>query len=277
MRIGEQFLYVYILLEFQSGVDRWMALRMQSYVGLLCQNLVKQHALPPPLRLPPVLPLVLYNGAPRWSASLDLAALLMEAPAELIPFQPSQRYVLIDQQRLDPAALEKNSTLLGLLFQMELSSASEVRNKVLPALLTWFNDAPQASLMRSVEVWLACLAKRRGEPASFTFDSAEERTDVGRKYATWAEEFEDIGFQKGTEKGKAEGREEGREEGRAEGQLSALRGVLTHLLRKRFGDLPEPAVQRIGQASQAELERWCERSIDAPGFDAVFRDDAVPT
>ncbi|NHZ95793.1 hypothetical protein F2P46_08575 [Massilia sp. CCM 8734] len=33
VRIGEQFLYVYILLEFQSGVDRWMALRMQNYCG----------------------------------------------------------------------------------------------------------------------------------------------------------------------------------------------------------------------------------------------------
>ncbi|NHZ32116.1 Rpn family recombination-promoting nuclease/putative transposase [Massilia rubra] len=97
VKIGEQFLYVYILLEFQSGVDRWMALRMQNYVGLLCQNLVKRHALPPSLLLPPVLPLVLYNGVPHWSASTDLATLFMEAPTELLPFQPSQRYFLIDQ------------------------------------------------------------------------------------------------------------------------------------------------------------------------------------
>ena len=269
VRIGEESLYVYILLEFQSGMDRWMALRMQSYVGLLCQKLVKQHALSPPLLLPPVLPLVLYNGAPEWNASRDLSTLLMEAPEELLPFQPSQRYLLIDQQRLDAAALEANSTLLALLFRMELSNAPEVRDKVLPALVTWFADAPQASLMRSVEVWLECLAKRRGEPASFTFDSAKEFTDMGRKYATWAEEFEDIGFQRGTEKG--------REEGRTEGQLSALRGVLTHLLCKRFGRLPEPAAQRIGQANPAQLEHWCERSLDAPGLDAVFGDDALST
>ncbi|NHZ96551.1 Rpn family recombination-promoting nuclease/putative transposase [Massilia sp. CCM 8734] len=267
VKIGEQFLYVYILLEFQSGVDRWMALRMQNYVGLLCQSLVKRHALAPSLHLPPVLPLVFYNGVPHWSASTDLAALFMDAPAELAPFQPSQRYFLIDQQRLDAETLESNSTLLALLFRMELSSASEVRNTILPALVTWFNDAPQASLMRSVEVWIECLAKRRGEPASFTFDSIEEVTDMGRKYATWAEEFEDIGFQKGSEKGKAEGR--------TEGQLSALRGVLTHLLHKRFGDLPEAAVQRIAAATQADLEQWCQRSLDAPGLDAVFGDRAT--
>ncbi|NHZ32115.1 hypothetical protein [Massilia rubra] len=154
---------------------------------------------------------------------------------------------------------------------MELSSASEVKNTILPALITWFNDVPQTSLVRSVEVWIECMAKRRGEPASFTFDSAEEITDMGRKYATWAEEFEDIGFQKGSEKGKAEGRAEGR----AEGQLSALRGVLTHLLHKRFGDLPEAAVQRIAAATQADLEQWCQRSLDAPGLDAVFHSEAA--
>ncbi|NHZ95792.1 Rpn family recombination-promoting nuclease/putative transposase [Massilia sp. CCM 8734] len=271
VRIGEQFLYVYILLEFQSGVDRWMALRMQNYVGLLCQSLVKRHQLPPSLQLPPVLPLVLYNGVPHWSASTDLATLLMDAPTELLPFQPSQRYVLIDQQRLDAEALEANATLLALLFRMELSSASEVRNKVLPALATWFQDAPQASLMRSVGAWIENLASWRGEPASFTFDSTEEIADMGRKYATWAEEFEDIGFQKGNEKGQAEGWAKGR----TEGQLSALRGVLTHLLRKRFGDLPETAAQRIAAANQADLEQWCQRSLDASGLDAVFGDKAA--
>ncbi|WP_267875839.1 DUF4351 domain-containing protein [Massilia sp. CCM 8734] len=235
--------------------------------------------MPPSLHLPPVLPLVFYNGVPHWSASTDLATLLMDASTELAPFQPSQRYVLIDQQRLDMAALEANVTLLALLFRMELSSASEVRNTILPALVTWFNDAPQASLMRSVEVWIECLAKRRGEPASFTLDSAEEVTDMGRKYATWAEEFANIGFQKGNEKGQAEGwakgRTEGLTEGKTEGQLSTLRGVLTQLLRKRFGNLPEPVEQRIGQASLAQLEQWFERSLDAPGLEAVFGNGAA--
>ncbi|MCE3604162.1 Rpn family recombination-promoting nuclease/putative transposase [Massilia sp. P8910] len=90
VRLGDEFLYVYILIECQSGVDRWMALRMQTYIGLLYQDLVKGHGLSPDLLLPPVLPLVFYNGSPRWSASLDLAGLLMQAPAELAALQSSQ-------------------------------------------------------------------------------------------------------------------------------------------------------------------------------------------
>ncbi|MDQ1813009.1 Rpn family recombination-promoting nuclease/putative transposase [Massilia sp. CCM 9210] len=143
VRIGDEFLYVYILLECQSGVDRWMALRMQTYIGLLYQDLVKRHELSPGLLLPPVLPLVFYNGFPHWSASMDLAGLLMHAPAELAALQPTQRYVLIDQQRLDRTALEANASLLALLFRLELSLFPEVSTDVLPALTTWFKESPR--------------------------------------------------------------------------------------------------------------------------------------
>jgi hypothetical protein len=45
-KIGGDWVYVYLLLEFQSRVDPWMALRMQVYVGLLCQDLAAASADP---------------------------------------------------------------------------------------------------------------------------------------------------------------------------------------------------------------------------------------
>ncbi|NHZ82528.1 transposase [Massilia sp. CCM 8695] len=266
VRLGDEFLYVYILLECQSRVDRWMALRMQTSIGLLYQDLVKGHALSSGLLLPPVLPLVFYNGSPHWSASMDLAGLLMQAPAELAALQPAQRYVLVDQQRLDASALETNETLLALLFRLELSSAPDVLKKVAPALTAWFHQAPQATLRRSVEVWVNhLLASRPGKSGPFTCNSVKEAADMGRKFETWAEEFEDIGFQKGSA------------EGKAEGQVIALRGVLGSLLRSRFGELPVSATRRIDQANQAELEQWFERSLNAPSLQAVFDAGAAST
>ncbi|MDQ1924968.1 Rpn family recombination-promoting nuclease/putative transposase [Massilia pseudoviolaceinigra] len=266
VRLGDEFLYVYILVECQSGVDRWMALRMQTYIGLLYQDLVKRHELSPGLLLPPVLPLVFYNGSPHWSASMDLAGLLMQAPAELAALQPSQRYVLIDQQRLDRTALEANASLLALLFRLELSLVPDVLNNVAPALTTWFNSAPQASLRRSVQVWVnGLLARGTGKPALFTFDSVEEDDDMGGKLATWAEQLDEIGFQRGSAKGKAEG------------EIAALRGVLESLLRIKFRDVPEPVMKRIEQASKAEHHRWIEHSVNAPSLQALFSDDAGNT
>ncbi|MCE3602676.1 Rpn family recombination-promoting nuclease/putative transposase [Massilia sp. P8910] len=280
VRLGDEFLYVYILIECQSGVDRWMALRMQTYIGLLYQDLVKGHELSPGLLLPPVLPLVFYNGVPRWSASMDLSGLLMDAPAELAALQPSQRYVLIDQQRLDRTALEANASLLALLFRLELSAAPDVSKNVFAALTTWFKGSPQANLRRSVQVWINALLTRAASKEDLCMvDSVEEGADMGGKLAIWAEQFEELGFQKGSAEGMAKGmekgKEEGKEEGKAEGQVIALRGVLGSLLRNRFGELPAPAAQRIGHATQAELEQWCERILNATSLQALFDDGAT--
>ncbi|MCP4676526.1 MAG: Rpn family recombination-promoting nuclease/putative transposase, partial [Deltaproteobacteria bacterium] len=39
VRFGDQWLYVYLLLEFQATEDRFMALRIMVYLGLLYQDL----------------------------------------------------------------------------------------------------------------------------------------------------------------------------------------------------------------------------------------------
>ncbi|MGH8556494.1 MAG: Rpn family recombination-promoting nuclease/putative transposase, partial [Methylococcales bacterium] len=68
IRWGEDWLYVYILLEFQSTVDHFMAVRVLSYLALLYQDLIRTGKLGKHDKLPPVLPVVLYNGEARWRA-----------------------------------------------------------------------------------------------------------------------------------------------------------------------------------------------------------------
>ena len=53
-----------------------MAVRILTYVGLLYQDLIHTKQLDSQGRLPPVLPIVLYNGGSRWDATQDLAALV---------------------------------------------------------------------------------------------------------------------------------------------------------------------------------------------------------
>jgi hypothetical protein len=61
-----------LLLAFQSTSDRWMALRVLVYAGLVRQHLVNEKRLPPDGRLPPILPVVLYNGDRHWAVPLML-------------------------------------------------------------------------------------------------------------------------------------------------------------------------------------------------------------
>jgi predicted transposase YdaD len=58
----KKWLYVYLLLEFQSSIDDFMAVRIMVYIGLLYQYLIDSQKLQAKDKLPPVLPLVIYNG-----------------------------------------------------------------------------------------------------------------------------------------------------------------------------------------------------------------------
>jgi hypothetical protein len=70
-------------MEFQSTVDRYMAVRMLSYVALLYQDLIKAKQVTADGRLPPVLPIVLNNGFVRWYAEPELTALIQHGPRAL--------------------------------------------------------------------------------------------------------------------------------------------------------------------------------------------------
>ena len=85
----DTWLYLVAHLEFQSTVDRYMALRMLLYTGLLYQDRVRREELGPNGELPPVLPVVLYNGPSRWTAAEDVAELIALAGEALACYIPS--------------------------------------------------------------------------------------------------------------------------------------------------------------------------------------------
>jgi hypothetical protein len=61
VRFRDQWLYVYLLIEFQSSVDHTMPVRLLSYIGALYQDLIASKKISAPKKLPPGLPIVLYH------------------------------------------------------------------------------------------------------------------------------------------------------------------------------------------------------------------------
>ncbi len=98
--LAGRWLYLYLLLEFQSTPDPWMALRMRVYSGLLHQDLLKRHELPEPGRLPPILPIVLYTGRKPWRAARSMAALVMPGGSDAWRGTAVDEYLLLDVRRL---------------------------------------------------------------------------------------------------------------------------------------------------------------------------------
>ena len=62
IRFRGSWLYLLILLEFQSKVDRFMALRILTYICLADEELVRRGEIKAGDKLPPLLPVTVYNG-----------------------------------------------------------------------------------------------------------------------------------------------------------------------------------------------------------------------
>jgi flagellar biosynthesis/type III secretory pathway protein FliH len=78
------------------------------------------------------------------------------------------------------------------------------------------------------------------------------------------------GLAEGLAEGRAEGRAAGLDEGQAKGRIQGQAALLERQLSRRFGPLPEGAHDRLLRATQAQLESWADRVLDARDLTEVF-------
>ena len=258
VKSGEEWLYLYLLIEFQSRSDRFMALRMMVYVGLLYQDLIRNKQLGPHGLLPPVLPIVLYNGERRWHAPVSLAELLPKPPAFLAPLQAQMRYLLIDEGAIPAETLARlPQNLVAAIFQLEQPHTLEGVQRIVAEVEATTRDPEYATVRRVIAIWLrAALRRNRKSPILLPEldDLQELKIMLSQRIEKWAKEFE------------AEGEKKGRMEGRMEGEVRMLERQLT----RRFGELPSWIRQRLSSASEAQLEHWSEAVLDAESLTAIF-------
>ncbi|MFP4362251.1 MAG: Rpn family recombination-promoting nuclease/putative transposase [Spirochaetia bacterium] len=84
--------YIYLFIEFQSTNDRFMALRMLNYIILFYMDYLKEKK--EVKKLPPVLPILLYNGNSKWTAP-DSIRELIEPNEFLKSYYPDFQYFKI--------------------------------------------------------------------------------------------------------------------------------------------------------------------------------------
>lgn len=272
-------LYVYLLLEFQSQVDRYMALRVLVYTGLLYQDLLKSGSIPPGQKLPPVFPLVLYNGEGRWTAARDLAELIEPLPGSLAAYRPSQRHFVLDEGQLaQTESLPENNTLSDLI-RLETSPEPEALRHLVSTLAQRMKAARHASLRRALVVWIhRVLLQRliRGETLPAVNDLQELNHMLAERVVQWTEKWKQEGLQQGLQeglqKGIQEGRQEGLQKGIQEGREEGKRNLLKRQLTRRFGAIDPAILQRLDSATSDQLEQWGLNLLDATSWDEVFRE-----
>lgn len=258
VRLQDSWLYIYLLLEFQNTIDPWMALRIMIYTGLLYQDLITSGQVQTNEPLPPVFPLVLYNGLGRWTARTDLSTLIAPLPQTLVKYHPSMRYFILDEGRV-PGSQLATDTLVSYLLRMERSQSPEDLRQAISGLSKKLTEPKYLSLRRAFTVWIHRVFLRRVMPQEELPELAsleEVDTMLAEQTIEW------------TKKWKMEGLQEGLHEGLHEGRSAMLRRLLAKRFDQQVDDIH--VQERLRTATSDELDRWAERILDAKTIDEVF-------
>jgi len=262
-------LHWYLLIEFQSKSDAWMAVRTQVYEGLLWQQVIDEQHLQADARLPPLLLLVIYNGKSRWKAATTTGELIALSP-DSTPWcwQPQVRYCLLDIGSFPKDELARRSSLVALLFRLEQRHSPGELKKLVTEVGDWFRRHEGYERLQALFTELvrgSCAIN--GVSLMGLSNSLEvNKMSLAETIGEWKQEW----LAEGAVAGRAVGRAEGRAEGKAEGRLEGTAEALILLLVARFGAVAPSWRKRIGEAELATLEQWFKRAIDAPDLDSVF-------
>ncbi len=186
-------LHVLVMLEFQAAADSAMALRVLEYTALLYGELLRRGGVAPGA-LPPVLPVVLYNGDAPWRPATEMRDLIAAPPPALAPCQPSQRHFVLDERRTRAEDLRLRE-LTWAVAQLEQSrSAADLARATrrLAALL----GPGQAELRRTFAHWLWAL----GRPPE-DLDLEEMAVSLEERVAQWPKPYIEQGISLGREEG----------------------------------------------------------------------------
>jgi predicted transposase YdaD len=256
-----QDVHLQLLLEHKSYADRFTAVQVGEYAFRVLRRFVREN--PGARELPPVLSIVVYHGAERWSCGDDLRSCFgpkASVQHGLAACLPQLRFFVDDLSlvRGEELATRTLSALARLVLEVLRRASSGVDLAgLLRSLAAEFRAARDSGgdvgLLAAV---LTYLGKVRDRPR------AEMQRLVRLELGPDVEEIMASTYEQTLN----EGRAQGREQGRAEGLSAALRTVLG----SRFGDLDGALDAQIERAAIGDLERWLQRAATAKRLEDVF-------
>ncbi len=253
VRLGRDWLHVLVLLEFQSRDDPDMALRILEYTTLLYRELRRNEALGRDGLRPPVLPIVLYNGAARWKAAREVRELIAPAGPYLSPYQPSQRYLVLDERHVDEDDLPRRN-LMTAVVGLEQSRTPADLVRVVDALRERLRTPRDGELRRTFGNWVRRMAEVFMQDKVGDLSPADELDEVRKTLVEHMGQWPAEWVRKGLEQG-----------------LEHERTLLCRMAASRFGaDTSErlsPALARISNPDRlADVGDWLVRCDTAEEF-----------
>ena len=237
--------YVYLLLEFQSTSDPFMAVRMMTYGALLLEDIIRKEGLKPGDLLPLILPIVIHSGRGRWRGPLRLESLFVPVPKELKRYVPRLTYLLLDERQLDlnRPGLESNPT--AAFFRVETNDRVEAFPGLYHQLQTLLPPGDSA-LWRTVKSWFTRVVQRFAPGSIIPEEVLEEAPMLEENVVRW------------------------QKQARREGEIRGLQAMLLDQLTQRFGRLPAQVRRQVeATTSLSELRKLGRKVLRAKTLDAM--------
>ena len=259
---------VLVVLEFQSGEDPRMALRILAYTSLLYQELVRNDVpgLDDQGRLPAVLAVVVYNGESPWTAPREVGELVQPVPGVLMPYLPSQRHRVVDARHVGVEDLPEGNLRTAVVRLKQTRTPWDLV-EVAKMLRRWLRRPEDDGLRRVLGVWVREVAESfvpGGETFAPEMALEEVEMTLVERAGEWSKQLIREGHERGMREGMMQGREQGLEKGIEQGLELGREQGLTHeraLLRRmavsRFG---ADTADHLGEllAGIADPERLAE-------------------
>ncbi|MFF3569661.1 Rpn family recombination-promoting nuclease/putative transposase [Nocardia jiangxiensis] len=241
--------YIHVLVEHQSRVDDFMALRMLEYTINIWNHHLQTHQ--EAKRLPVVIPLVIYASRTntRWNAALDIADLLDTGPVPdaFADCLPHFRYQVDDLTTTDPPTLLRRplTPMIGIMFVLQKeapgsTTLDEVLSLILTPLTAMFEGPHGINDLNAVLKYIIKMADTpftRMKPIIDRLGPAAQEATM-----TTGDML------------------------RAEGRAATLLDQLT----TKFGGTSESVRRTVREATLPDLETWSRRILTADTIDAVF-------
>jgi predicted transposase/invertase (TIGR01784 family) len=179
-------LYLFILFEFQSSVDRHMPIRFLRYLAEFYQGFATEHGAAE--TLPAVFPLLLYNGDARWSGADSVEALIEASlPARFIPHL---HYYPVLVNEIPQERLARIHNAVSAVFYVENTEPERLAETIDEVIAILSEEAPEA--VERFSLWLQnFLAATTGgqDAARPVRDLTEVRTMFATKLKQYGEEL----------------------------------------------------------------------------------------
>jgi predicted transposase/invertase (TIGR01784 family) len=205
--------YIFLLIEFQSTVEWFMALRFLRYTCEFYEFLIQKKSLK---KLPAVFPILLYNGDRRWTAPVNIKELIEECiPLNYIP---QFEYYKIIENEIPKEVLLQIQNVVSAIFYVENSSPVEVKAEM--SKLVELLKKENTGVLKLFSNWINNFFRIKGESGGEEVSrEINNLMEVRTMFETKVKEYGDMLMKQGIE----------------QGELIDKQNVLIKQLSKKFG------------------------------------------